>query len=128
MSAVLASGVAELATDAEIFVDARDDLVVEVQVAPIHDVGDSAAAEIFNGAETMIIHVGGEAVGHVLDDAEAIMHRRGADLNARRAEGDMLGGVGPIANTSNADDGDFDFFRDAGEKMKGDGFHGGAAI
>ena len=37
--AVPAGGVAELAADALVFMDARDDLVVEVEVLPVGDVG-----------------------------------------------------------------------------------------
>src|SRR6185437_13419324 len=93
--AVPAGGVAELAADALVFVDARDDLVVEVQVLPLRDVGQRAAAEVVECAEVFAAHPCEQCVGHVFDDAIAVVHGRGADLHGARAEEDELGGVLP---------------------------------
>ena len=47
-------------------------------------------------------------VDHVLDDAVAVVHHRGAHLHARRAERDELGGVAPGRDAADARDGDAD--------------------
>src|SRR5580698_786865 len=73
MCAVPAGGVAELAADALLLVDARDDLVVEVEVLPIGDVGERAAAKVVEGAEAFAAHPGEETSSHVFDDAIAVV-------------------------------------------------------
>ena len=113
--AVFAGDVTELAADAKAGVNFGDDFVIQVEVAPIHYVGDRAAAEIFGGAVAVVVHVGGEAVGHIFDDAKTVVHGRGADLHAGGAEGDVFRGVLPIADAADADDGNFHFFGDAGK-------------
>ena len=84
--AVLAGDVAELAADAEFGIDLRDDFVIQIEVAPIPHVRHGAAAEILDGAEAMIVHVLREAVDHILDDAESVVHGGGANLNGGGAE------------------------------------------
>ena len=86
VGAVFACDVAELAADAEIVIDVGDDFVIEIKIAPVLHIGHGAAAEILNGAIAVIVHVRRKAVGHVFDDAETVMHHRGADLHDRRAE------------------------------------------
>ena len=102
--AVPAGGVAELAADALVFVDVRDDFVVEVEVLPLGDVGERAAAEVVEGVEAFAAHPGEEAVGHVFDDAIAVVHDGGADLHGAGAEEDELGGVLPGGDAADAGD------------------------
>ena len=100
--AVPAGGVAELAADAEVFVDASDDLVVEVEMLPLGHVGKREAAEIVDGVVALFCHPREQAVGHVFDDAVAVVHHRGADLHGAAAEQDELGGVLPRADAADA--------------------------
>ena len=113
MRAVLAGDVAELAADAQVAIDVRDDLVIQVEVAPILHVGHGAAAKILDGAIAMRVHVLREAVDHVLDDAETVVHGRGADLHGGGADGDVLGSVIPEADAADAADGQLYRFGDA---------------
>ena len=58
-----------------------------------------------------------EAVGHVFDDAVAVVHDGGADLHGAAAEQDELGGVAPGGDAA-----------DAGDRERGFGVgHGPAA-
>src|SRR5712692_3803213 len=107
--AVLTGDVAELASDAEVGANLRDDLVVEVEIAPVHDVGHGAPAE-------------------VLDGAVAVVHRRGADLHGRGSESDMLGSIVPVADPADAADGDAYFFRHTRDQVQRDGLHRRAAV
>ena len=128
VGAVFAGYVAELAADAEIAIDVGDYFVIQVEIAPVHYVGDGAGAEIFDGAVIVIVHVGAEAVGHVFYDAETVVHYGGADLDDGGAEGDVFGGVDPIADAADAYDGNFYFFGHAGNQMQRNGLYGRAAI
>src|ERR1035438_2742019 len=65
--------VAEIAADAGIAVDAGYDAVVEIEVLPLGDFGDSEAAEIFDGAEAFLVHPVAQAIDHVFHDAVAVV-------------------------------------------------------
>ena len=109
-------------------VNVGDDFVIQVQVAPILHVGHGAAAKILDGAKSVVVHVRGQAVDHVFDDAESVVHRRGADLHDGRAQRDVLGGVVPVSDAADSDDRNFHRLRDAGNQVQRDRLHGRAAI
>ena len=94
-------------------VNLGDDFVVQIQVAPVQHVRDGAAAKIFDRAIAVVVHVGVQAVGHVFNDAETVVHRCGADLNGGGAQRDVFCGVGPVADSADADDRNLHFLRDA---------------
>src|SRR3546814_1085106 len=71
---VLAGDVAEAALDAEVLVYPGDDLVVHVEMLPIGHVGDGGGAEGVQRSVALAVHPVAEAVGHVLDDLEALVH------------------------------------------------------
>ena len=126
--AVFAGDVAELAADAQLGINLGDDFVIQVEVAPVLHVGYGAAAKIFDGAEAVRVHVLRKAVDHVFDDAEAVVHRGGADLHGGSADSDVLRGVVPIADAANAADGNLHRFRHRRNQMQRDGLHRRAAI
>src|SRR5271170_7578336 len=95
MRAVPARGVAEVAADAVLFVDAGDDFVVKVEVFPLGDARQAEAAEIPYGREAFLDHPVFEAIDHVFHHAVAVVHCRGAYLNGRAAEQEELGCVFP---------------------------------
>ena len=128
MRAVFACGVAKLAADAQIGVNLRDDLVIQIEIAPIHHIGNGAAAKILDGAIAVVVHVGVQAVGHILDNAKAVVHGGGADLHAGGAQRDVLGRVRPRADAADADDWNFYLFRHRGNQVQGDGLHGRSAV
>ena len=65
--------------------DAGDDLVVQIEMLPLGDLGDGEAAEIVEGGEAFLIHPIRQAIDHVFDDAEAVVHGGGADLHVAAA-------------------------------------------
>src|ERR1700678_2746967 len=93
--AIPARDVAQVATDALIWVDARDDLVIQIEMLPLSDLGNRKAAKIADGGEAFFIHPIGEPVDHVFYDAIAVMHRGRAYLHRTAAEQDELGGFAP---------------------------------
>src|SRR5579885_1012343 len=125
-----AGGVAEGAADAFFLVDAGDDLVVEVEVLPLLNARKREAAKIIDARETFSAHPVGEAVGHVLDDAIAVMHDGGADLDGGAAEKEEFGGVAPVGDAADAGK------RKSGirialnllAEMEGNGLDGGTAV
>src|SRR6185437_14906407 len=98
VGSVPAGGVAKAAADAGFGIDAGDDLVVEVEAAPVGDAVEGASAEVFDRGETLALHPLGELVLHAFDDAEAVVHRCGADLHGSAAEQQELRGVAPVAH------------------------------
>src|SRR5262249_28940058 len=82
--AVFAGDVAEVAADTLRRVDLGDDLVVQIEVAPVVDLRQRLAHEIRCGTESLVLKIVLEPLDHVTHDAKAIMHGRGADLNRRR--------------------------------------------
>src|SRR5215475_5429746 len=102
MSAVPAGGVAELTADAFFFVDARDDFVIEVEVFPLLHARKTFALKVSDALKTFFGHPVGEAVGHFFDDAIAIVHDGGANLNGGAAEKKQFDGVTPVGDTADA--------------------------
>src|SRR5688572_10298263 len=82
--AVLAGRVAEAATDALLLIDLGDDLVVEVELLPARVTRDGRPDQLLRRGQAALEQVVREAVDHVLDDAEAVVHDRRADLHRRR--------------------------------------------
>ena len=68
--------------DAGGFVDVGDDFVIQIQNAPVLDTRRGVAAKVVQRFKAFIFHPFHQAASHCLDDAEAAMHRRGADLHA----------------------------------------------
>src|SRR5580698_3994982 len=95
MRAIPAGDVAEVAADALLLVNAGDDFVVEVEVFPVGDARQRETAEVVERGETLGAHPAFEAFGHVFDDAIAVVHDGGADLDGARAEEDELCRVAP---------------------------------
>src|SRR6478736_5523851 len=102
--AVPAGDVAKVAADALVAINLRDDLVVEVEVLPVGDLGNREAAEALDGGEALLVHPVAKAVDHVLHDAEAVVHGGGADLDCAAAEQDELGGFTPAGDATDAGD------------------------
>ncbi len=81
MSAVPACDVAEGTTDTRLLVDVGHDLVVQVEMLPLGDASDGQAAKILECGKAFGAHPVLESLGHVFDDAIAVVHHRRADLN-----------------------------------------------
>src|SRR5579863_5914160 len=114
MGAVLAGDEAKVAADALGGVNGGDDLVVEVEVAPIGDVRDGAPLEFAEAGKALGIEILIEAVDHVLDDAEPVVHHCRAHLDGPRAQADEFGRVLPSRDAADAADGDLDVLRAGG--------------
>src|SRR5262249_5470906 len=106
--AVPASDVAEIAADALVAIDARDNLVVEVEMLPVGDFGKRKSTEVFDGAEALLVHPIAEPVDQFLHDAEAIVHGCRADLHGAAAEQDELSSFAPTADAADTGDGKTD--------------------
>src|ERR1035441_1294512 len=128
--AVPAGDVAEVAADAGIAIDAGDDAVVQIEMLPLGDPGNGEAAEIFDCAEAFLVHPVGEAIDHVLHNAEAVVHGGGADLHGAAAQQNELRRLAPAGDTADSGDGDADFRvgSDLLHQVESDRLDGGPAI
>src|SRR5439155_12104876 len=117
--AVLARGPAQLAADALVVVDARDQVIVEIELFPLRDVRYGAPTKVIDAPVSTLVHPVTEAVGEILDDSEAVMHRCGAHLYRACAERDELSGIGPGGDPANARHRDRDtrVSRDRGQQV-----------
>ena len=79
--AVQASDVAELAADATIGIDARNALVIQIQITPFAEARNGLADQLIDGSHALFIQVIAQAFDHVFDNAVAIMHNGRANLN-----------------------------------------------
>src|SRR5437763_1193321 len=86
MSAVPASHITKIAPDALFLVNSRDNLVIQIEMLPLSDLRQAEPAKVFDSSEALFIHPMGEAVNHVLNDAESVMHSGSADLHGAAAE------------------------------------------
>src|SRR5690606_6561499 len=106
--AVEAGDVAELTADAPVLVDARDHADVEAEVAAVAVARHRLADELLRRLHALLVEEVAEPLDHVLDDAVAVVHDRGAHLHRRRAERHELGRVAPVADAADAADRDVD--------------------
>src|SRR3546814_11455026 len=101
---------AQAALDAFLRVDLGDDLVLQIEILPVRNIGNRQALEIADPGIALFIHPAAEAVDHVVNDAEAVMHGRRANLHAAGAKRDEFGGVATALYAAAAgnrdDDGD----------------------
>src|ERR1700733_12743737 len=104
MRAVPARDVTQLAANALLFMNARHDLEIQVQMIPVCDFGCAEPAKIFDAFEAFLAHPVLKAVDHILEDAIAVMHRRGTHLYRAAAKQNKLGRVAPGADAANARD------------------------
>ncbi len=104
--AVPRGDVAEFAADAKIGIDLGNDAVIEVEVAPVLDIGQGLADEVGTFLVALLVHPVRETVDHVLDDAVAVMHDRGADLDTGCAEHHELDCILPRSDAADAGDRD----------------------
>jgi hypothetical protein len=105
MRAVPARDVTQIAADAGIAIDARDDLIVQVEMLPVRDRRQTASAEILDRGKALLVHPVAQPVDHVLHDPEAVVHRRRAHLHGPAAEQDELRRVAPAAHAAYSGDG-----------------------
>src|ERR1043165_8178810 len=75
------------------------------QVGVGGEVLEGLAAEVVDGLEAVLVHEGGEALAEVLDQAVAVDHDAGADLDGAGAEEDELGGILAGFDAADAADG-----------------------
>ena len=130
VGAVLAGDVAEVAADTFAVIDLGDALVVKIERFPSLDGIDGAAAEFVETLEALGVQIVVQAIDHVFDDAEAVVHDRGADLDVGRTESDELGRVAPGGDAADTGDRQTDLgIGGAGlHHVQRDRFHRRAAI
>src|SRR5262249_37457480 len=100
--AVPAGGIAKLAADTFCFVYAGDDFVVEIEVFPFLYARKAFPTELGDGGKTFFGHPVGETVDHLFDDAIAVVHDCGTDLNAVAAEEKEFDSIAPIGDAGDA--------------------------
>ena len=128
---VLAGDVAQPALHAQVLVDPRLDVVLQIEELPVGDVADGVADEIVERAVALRIHPVRQPADHVVDDAETVMHGGGAHLHRARAQRHELGGVAPGADAADAADRlavGFFVARDLRDHVQRDRLHGRPAI
>ena len=131
MRGVLAGDVAAAALDAEVLVDLRLGDVVEVEVAPVGDIGHRAAGEVRYPLVAGLAHPVLQALDHLLDDLEAIGHGGGADLHVAGTQRNELRRIAPGGDAADAGNGQAVGFRIAGDfrhHVEGNRLHRRAAI
>src|ERR1700734_3420481 len=102
MRAIPTGYVAQLAADALLFVNARHDFEIQIQMVPVGDLGSAQPAKIIDAFEAFFAHPVLKAVDHVLHDAIAVMHRGRANLDSPAAEQNKFGRITPCADTADA--------------------------
>src|SRR5579872_5260944 len=102
MRAIPAGDMAKIAADALLLVNARNDLVIKIEVFPFRHAIERQPAKIIDGVEALGTHPALEALGHVFDNAITVVHNRGADLDRARAKQNELRGVAPRFDASDA--------------------------
>src|SRR5580704_7895887 len=107
MRGVIASDVAEVAADAFGLVNARDRFERKVEVLEVGDTVKAAAHHVRNSREAFFIHPVGETIAEIFNDAEAVVHYRGANLETARSEEQKLRGVAPGGDAAHAGYGKF---------------------
>jgi hypothetical protein len=100
--AVPASDVAEVASNAFLFVDTSNYLVVQIQMFPLGHLWQAPANKITDVFKTLLIHPVAEAIDQILNDAIAVMHDGGTYLHGVAPEQDELGGVLPVCYAADA--------------------------
>ena len=105
-------------------------MIVEIEIFPLRDARQRAAANVGERAVAALVHPVRQAVNQVFDDAEAVMHHRGADLQRSRAQRDELGRIAPGRDAADPGNryGDLGIARDGGHEMQRDRFDRGSAI
>src|SRR6266853_6925486 len=83
MRAIFTGNVTEIATDAFIVIDSGDPFVVQVERFPFLQGGDRLAHKVHHAFESLGVEIIVQAFDHILNDTEAVMHDRGANLHAR---------------------------------------------
>src|ERR1051326_2696678 len=86
VGAVPTRHIAQIAADAFIAIDARDDFVIQIQVLPIGDLGQRETSKVIHRPKALLVHPVAEPVDHVLDDAEAVVHGCRAYLDCAAAQ------------------------------------------
>src|SRR5262249_10491900 len=81
MSTIPTGCVTELAANTFFFVNARDDFVIKIEMLPFLHAGNGQSLKIRNSCKAFFAHPVGEAVGHVFDNAIAVMHHGRANLD-----------------------------------------------
>src|SRR5262249_37166381 len=115
VGAVLAGDVAQAAVDALLRIDLGDDLVIQVELAPGLDARHGPADEVADPLEALLQHPAFQAAAELLDEAEAVVHDGGADLDAAGPEQQELDRVLPGLDTADAAD------RHADRRVAGEG-------
>src|SRR5580700_7592781 len=84
--------------------NARDDLIVQVQMLPLSHSRQTNTAEVVQAAKALLIHPVTQALEHVFDDPITVMHHRRAHLQAVTAQQQKLRRFAPARDTANAGD------------------------
>ena len=127
MTAIVAGDSAPTATDAEVVVNFGNDLEITVEVFGGNDVRKGFSDEIANRAEAVFFHENGESVFHVFDNAVAVLHDAGSDLEVFGAQEEELDGVHPgldTADTGNRHISELGILFELSDVSERDGLHG----
>src|SRR5262245_3764235 len=76
MRGVIAGHIAEIASDALLFVDARHRSKRKIEILKIGNLRDAFSSHFIDRTEPLDIHPIRKAVTQILDDPVAVMHRR----------------------------------------------------
>src|SRR5207248_676000 len=122
MGTVLTRRPTQFALDAFILVDVSQEMIVEIEIFPLRDARQGAAADVDERAVAALVHPIREAVNQVFDDAEAVVHDRGTHLQRPRAQRDELSRVAPGCDAADPGNryGDFGIARNGGDEMQRD--------
>ena len=81
MRGILAGNIAKSAVDTLGRIDARDDMIIHVEVFPIRECRDGLADKIGGADKAFFIHPVAKPLTKVFDDTETLLHHGGAYLN-----------------------------------------------
>src|ERR1051325_9202885 len=83
-----------------------EQVIVEIERLPFRDARQRAAADRIERRMTALVHPVRKAVDQIFDDAKAVVHDPGADMQRPGAQRDELGGILPGRNATDPRDRD----------------------
>ena len=102
VGAVFTCDVTKIAADAQFGIDTGNNLVVQIQIAPVAYAIDRLAYQPHHRVEAFVVEILGETIDHVFNNAKAIVHRCRTDLHRGCPKRNEFGCILPVGNPTDS--------------------------
>src|SRR5215203_4236774 len=102
MRAVFTGDVTEIAANTIFIVDASNDFVIQIKIAPISYATDGFSDNVVHRSKTFVVEIVVQTVNHIFDDPVTVMHHGGTDLHSSRAEKHKFDRIAPCIDAADA--------------------------